>query len=73
MHAQTTTCMLLSCHLNICNGCYIFPSYDHLQVEMYTVDINSTDNGSVFLRIFVILVDYGDRFLVTVKVVNCWS
>jgi hypothetical protein len=25
----------------------MFWSYDHLQVDLYTVEINSTDNGSV--------------------------
>jgi hypothetical protein len=42
----------------------MFRSYDHLQLEIYTVEINSTDKGSVaflLLFLFVILVDYGDR------------
>jgi hypothetical protein len=49
--------------------CCIFRSYNHLQAEIYTLEINSTDNGSVVFRILVNLVDNGDRFLVTVDVV----
>jgi hypothetical protein len=36
----------------------MFRSYDHLHVKIYTVEINSTDNGSV---VFDIMVDYRDR------------
>jgi hypothetical protein len=37
-------------------------------VEIYTSEINTTDNGSVVFRILDNLVDNGDRFLVTVDV-----
>jgi hypothetical protein len=47
----------------------MFWSYDHLQVEIYTSEINTTHNGSVVLRILVNLVDNCDRFLVTVDVI----
>jgi hypothetical protein len=49
----------------------MFRSYDHLQVDKYTrtLDINTTDNGSVVVRMLVNLVDNGDRFLVTVDTV----
>jgi hypothetical protein len=47
----------------------MFRSYDHLQAEMYTSEINITDNGSVVFRILVNLVDNGDGFLATVDVV----
>jgi hypothetical protein len=49
--------------------CYMFRSYDHLQVDIYTLQINSTDNGSVVFRILANLVNNGDRSLVTVDVV----
>jgi hypothetical protein len=38
-------------------------------VEIYTSEINTTDNGSVVFRILVNLVDNDDRFIVTVNVV----
>jgi hypothetical protein len=34
-------------------SCYMFTSYDHLQAEIYTPKINTTDNGSVIFRILV--------------------
>jgi hypothetical protein len=43
----------------------MFQSYDHLQTEIYTLEINSTNRSDAF-RILVNLVDNGDRFLVTV-------
>jgi hypothetical protein len=47
----------------------MFRSYDHLQEDIYTSDIITTDHGSLVLRISVNLVDNGDRLLVTVHVV----
>jgi hypothetical protein len=43
----------------------MFRSYDHLQVEICTSEINNTDKGSVVFRILLNLVDNGDMFLVT--------
>jgi hypothetical protein len=52
----------------------MFRSYDHLQMEIYTDEINSTDNGSVVLLEY--LLSWSSMvtgvFLVTVNVVNCW-
>jgi hypothetical protein len=43
----------------------MFRSCDHLQVEIYTLEINSTtDNGSIVFRILVNLVDNGDVVIV---------
>jgi hypothetical protein len=47
----------------------MFWSYDHLQGEIYTSEINTADNGSVGFRILVNLLDNSDRFLVSVNVV----
>jgi hypothetical protein len=47
----------------------MFRSYDHLQEKIYTLEINSTENGSVVLRILANLVNNGDRSLVSVEVV----
>jgi hypothetical protein len=47
----------------------MFRSYDHLQVELYILEINSADNGSVVFRILANLVNNGDMPLVTVDVV----
>jgi hypothetical protein len=41
----------------------MFQSYDHLQAEINTSEIKTTDNRSVVFRILVNLVDDGDRFL----------
>jgi hypothetical protein len=48
----------------------MFRSYDHLQVDIYTLEINTTDNGSVVFRMLVNFVDNGDGFLVTVDAVG---
>jgi hypothetical protein len=47
----------------------MYRSYDHLQADIYTLEINTTDNGSVVFRMLVYLVDNGDGFLVTVDAV----
>jgi hypothetical protein len=44
-------------------NCYMFRSYDHLQVEIYLLENHSTDNGSVVFRILVNVMDnYSDGF-----------
>jgi hypothetical protein len=47
----------------------MFRYYDHLQVDIYTLEVNTTDNGSVVFKMLVITVHSGDRFLVTVETV----
>jgi hypothetical protein len=47
----------------------MFGSCGHLQAEIYTSEINATDNGSGLLRILVNFIDNNDRFLVMVDVV----
>jgi hypothetical protein len=49
---------------------YMFRSYDHPQAEIYTSDINDTDNGSVVVRILVNLVANGRRILVKISHTN---
>jgi hypothetical protein len=47
----------------------MFRSYDHLQGDVYRLEINTTNNGSVVFRMLVNLVDNSDRCLVTVDAV----
>jgi hypothetical protein len=43
--------------------CYMFLSYDHLQVEIYLSENYTTDNESVVVRILVTVKNsHGDRF-----------
>jgi hypothetical protein len=48
---------------------YMFRLYDHLQAHIYTLEINTIDNGSVAFMTLVNVVDNGDTFLVTVDAV----
>jgi hypothetical protein len=48
----------------------MFRLYDHLHADKYTLEINTTDNGSVGFRMLVNLVGNGDGFLVTVDAVS---
>jgi hypothetical protein len=50
-------------------GRYMFRWYDNLQVDTHTLEINATANGSVDFWMLVILVDNGDRSLVTIDTV----
>jgi hypothetical protein len=45
----------------------MFRSYDHLQVDIHTLEINTTGNGFVTFRMLVNLVNNDDRFLVSVE------
>jgi hypothetical protein len=47
----------------------LFRSYDHHQADLYTLEINSTEKGSVVFRILANLENNGDKSLVTVCVV----
>jgi hypothetical protein len=55
------TIILYSLHVSVIRP----SSCEHI----YTLEINTTDNGSIVFRMLVNLVDNGDSFLVTVVVV----
>jgi hypothetical protein len=44
-----------------CFGHTTIFKWKYIYIYIYPMEINPTDNGSIVFRIFVILVDYGDR------------